>query len=123
MTSQAENELNKKFHLEMAATLREAASTLDAKTDDYGHDSFLVGAKFASMVMGAKITAQEIAACLVGQKMARYKTLTNSGKPPAYEPIHDTVIDWVNYIVLMERERRKDVERKVQTDRQTGETS
>lgn len=114
MPSKSENELNKKFHGEMAATLREAAGILDGKTNDYGHDSFQVGAEFASMIMGKKVTATEVAASLVGQKMARYKTLVNSDGPPVNESIHDTVVDWVNYVVLMERERKKDAERERQ---------
>ncbi len=109
-----EDQLNAKFHKEMAATLREAAGILDSKSQDYGRDSFQVGAAFASMITGRAVTAQEIAAGLVGQKMARYKTLTNSNVPPEHESIHDTVVDWVNYIVLMERERKKDAERESQ---------
>ncbi|MBW8002633.1 MAG: hypothetical protein FVQ80_11530 [Planctomycetes bacterium] len=111
MPSKDENKLNSKFHKEMAETLREAASILDGKTSDYGHDSFQVGAAFASMITGKEVTATEIAAGLVGQKMARYKTLINSDGKPVNESLHDTIVDWVNYIVLMERERKKDAER------------
>ncbi len=96
-----------KFHSDMLETLLTCHAVLGNKRQDYGDDNFVKAAKVAGVLTGKKIEPMDVAACLVGIKFARYGNLTSNSKTPLHEPLKDTVIDGVNYVVLMERERQK----------------
>jgi hypothetical protein len=92
--------------------LSECISTLSCKGNDYGHNNFIDAAKVATIITGKEILPHDIAACLIGIKLARYGNLTKNSIAPMNESILDTVKDCTNYVVLMERERRKQVQEK-----------
>lgn len=84
-----------------------AAEILSSKNDDYGWDNFVHAASIASFLTGQDIRPEDVAACLIGIKMARYRNLTITGAKPKNESVEDTVQDWINYVALMERERQR----------------
>lgn len=93
---------------EMLATLQSCAAILLEKASDYGDDNFADAAVIASILCRKKFTRADVAAMLLGIKLARYGRLTGKHLKPKNEPLHDTVVDAVNYVILMERERQKD---------------
>ena len=95
-------------HSIMFETLKKCAEVLHDKEADYGRDNFLQASITATKLVGRAVAPSTVVACLVGIKMARYAELTTRGKVPENESLHDTIIDLINYILLMERERRTD---------------
>lgn len=91
----------------MLETLQNCTKVLAGKRCDYGDDNFVKASKVASILTGKVILPKDVAACLIGIKMARYGNITGPGVETVNEPIQDTIEDWINYIVLMERERDK----------------
>ncbi len=95
-------------HSMMFKTLTECGEILGKKESDYGRDNFLRASITATSLTRRHMTPSDVAACLFGIKLARYAELTTKGKKPKNESLHDTVVDLINYILLMERERRTD---------------
>lgn len=89
----------------MRDALIKCSKLLDSKNNDYGVDNFIQAAVIASILTGQRVEAPDVAACLIGIKMSRYGVLVGAGKAPENESVDDTVLDLVNYILLMERER------------------
>lgn len=105
-------------HCKMFKSLRDCAAVLKGKEADYGRDNFVVASETASMITGKLLGASDVAACLIGIKLARYTELTTGSKEPVNESLDDTIKDLINYILLMERERRTDeVFSREQTDK------
>lgn len=100
-------EAQNKSHAEMLAIMQESLEILKVRGNDYGSDNFIQAAKIASIVTGKDLQAKDVAACLIGIKLARYGNLTGRGIVPKGEAIRDTVSDLINYCGLMERERQK----------------
>lgn len=102
------DEMNKDpFNTAMLTTLQECQGVLARKRHDYGDNTFVEAAENATILCGREIKSYEIAAMLVGIKMARYGFLIGVGREGMHEPIADTVSDLINYVALMERERQK----------------
>jgi len=106
------------------ALLNRASFILGPKGKDYGYDNFVNSAKVANVLCGVDfITPDIVAACLIGVKAGRYGMLAPKSRVPNNESIVDTVIDLVNYVVLMERERQRRVyDEKDNTSRKTTRT-
>ena len=95
------------FNSVMLKTLQDCQGVLAKKRHDYGDHNFIDTAAIASVICGREILPHEVAAVLMGIKMARYGNLIFSGKAALHESVEDTIKDLVNYVVLMERERQK----------------
>ena len=110
------------FNARMLKTLQECQGVLARKRHDYGDRSFIEAAENATILCGREIRPHEVAAMLVGIKMARYGFLVGAGREGLHESIADTVTDLINYIALMERERQK-YEHSHKTAESTEETT
>ena len=97
-----------KLYKEMLTTLETCTEVLKNKRQDYGDSNFVSAAKIASIVCNKDIIPMDVAACLIGIKLARYGNLTGFNLQPLHESVNDTIIDLINYTVLMERERQKE---------------
>jgi len=95
-------------HRKMGDKLQRCGEILLKKEKDYGRDNFIKASFVASLITGKELSASDVAACLIGIKTARYAQLTVNKKIPENEPLDDSIVDWINYILLMERERRTD---------------
>lgn len=95
------------FNATMGDMLLKCRKVLARKRHDYGDNSIIEAAENATILCGREIKSYEIAAMLVGIKMARYGFLIGAGREGLHESIADTVTDLINYIALMERERQK----------------
>ncbi len=86
---------------------KQAKDLLSTKTQDYDKSGDrlsifkVVSACFISLT-GKILKLWEVALVLVLLKLGRYTNLRSGGKKPKHEAIKDTVVDDVNYIVLME---------------------
>jgi hypothetical protein len=95
------------YREEMESILDECKSILCSKGKDYGNDNFIQAARIASCIAGMKLKPHVIAAALIGIKIARYGNLTNQDGEPKHESVKDTIIDLMNYVLLMDRERKR----------------
>jgi hypothetical protein len=91
----------------MEDILETCKEILCSKGKDYGDDNFIEAAKVASIISGNEIKPHVIAAALIGIKLARYGNLTSTGKEPQNESVRDTILDLINYVLLMDRERQR----------------
>ena len=95
------------FNAAMGDMLLDCRKVLARKRHDYGDYTFIEAAENATILCGREIRSYEIAAMLIGIKMARYGFLIGVGREGLHESIADTVANLINYIALMERERQK----------------
>ncbi len=108
LMSESRELIQSRTHKAMLDTLNDCKHLLETKGHDYGMDNFLRASVTATSLTRRHMTPSDVAACLLGIKLARYAELTTKGKKPENESLHDTVVDLINYILLMERERRTD---------------
>jgi len=78
---------------------------LRIRGNDYGKDNFIDAAKIATVLQGREILPTDVAACLVGIKIARIGNLQAKSMEPLGEQLVDSYIDLVNYVLLHNRER------------------
>ena len=95
------------YHKKMLEWMQETIELLDAKKHDYGLDNFIEAAQVGSILTGKQLTPVDVAACLIGIKCSRYGELTANDKEPKNEALRDTVMDLINYVGLIERERQR----------------
>lgn len=63
-------------------------------------------AAIATRLSGKQYTALDVAMCMVATKEARYKyALTHTDMKDQHKVIHDSLVDWINYIAIMENVR------------------
>jgi len=115
----AQKGYNAKLQKEMFSRANKCAEVLDKKGTDWGFSNFEDAALIAGVITRKEFTREDVAAIMVGLKLSRYASITWNNATPLHEPLTDTIIDAMNYINLMERERRKDVDQK---GRQAEET-
>jgi len=83
----------------LEATFEKMRSTLLSKGDDYSTDDRLSNFKLAGAICG--LTPQQQCLSLIATKVARLGVLLGSKDSPKNEPIMDSVLDLVNYAVLL----------------------
>lgn len=99
-------------HNRLLSRMRNTTDILDKKAFDYGTENFKMAAKIMNAITGKKYRPFEIALVLICIKFVRYGNLTEKDKTPKNEGVEDTVVDLINYIGLMEREREREIKEK-----------
>lgn len=76
-------------------------STLNAKREDYtgGVDPF---ENFRESAAFADVAVSQAIQVLIGTKIARLKSLINGDKKPNNESVHDTILDMMNYLNILD---------------------
>lgn len=92
---------------ELLGTFDKCKSLLGSKDSDYGHDTFIEAARIATVLTGHKVESDDVVACLVGVKCSRYGRLSHGDVEVKHEALEDTEIDFINYVGLMFRERKR----------------
>jgi hypothetical protein len=96
-----------KLNESMGKMLEQCCCMLVKKGADYGNNNFILSAQIASIITGKSLDAVDAAAILVGMKLARIGELMGKNKEPMNESLNDSFMDVINYIVLMDRERKR----------------
>lgn len=103
--------------------LQACAKLLDERGEDYGHDVFIDAAQIASVLLQKPIIAPDVCAVILAIKLSRYAW--ESIIKVREDAVIETQRDAVNYILLMDRERRKyegGYKTKVQKETEAGNT-
>lgn len=81
-------------------TLDYCMKLLSSKNHDYSTvaDPFL---NFKESARFASITPAQVALVQIGNKMSRLTQLVGAGKDPMNEKVEDTIVDIVNYLLLL----------------------
>jgi hypothetical protein len=107
-------EIHNKWHDRMKELLKRAYSIVSRKTSDYGKENFLISGDITSSILQKEIQPYEVAVVLLGVKLARIDSIfkkIEAGEGLEFESVEDSVIDAINYLGLMYRERIKQIER------------
>jgi len=99
---------------EVEEILKRCKDILELKGHDYANKedrlrNFKNVARVFSSFTGKEIKSVEAAFFLVLLKLDRYMNLYRSGVEAKNEPIRDTVVDLINYVLLMEMCRLEEV--------------
>ncbi|GAB4144895.1 MAG: hypothetical protein OHK0017_03890 [Patescibacteria group bacterium] len=78
----------------------ECEKILIAKNHDYS-DADDVFSNFKESGAVANVTPAQVALIQIGNKMSRLSQLIGQGKEPVNESTRDTIIDMINYLVLL----------------------
>ncbi len=94
----------------VADILKECAKIHEVRDIQYGgsYENFTDVAAIASRLSlsGIRFNALDIAVCMVAIKEARYKYALNHPKMKNHaKVVHDSLVDWINYIAIMENVR------------------
>ena len=102
--------IEKEFGDFVMKLLWKAEHLLYRKGHDYGDEdrlrNFKHVSKMWSILTGKKMTPVEAALFLLLLKIDRYMNLYKKGAEAKNEPIEDTVVDGINYWLLMEANRK-----------------
>jgi len=104
---------------ETKSILDNAKELLSGRNNEYGEDVFIHAAKIASEIMKKETKNTDIAIYLFSLKLARLGYLLNPKKKVPLADffdkernIEDTILDAINYLALIQRERTRNVEQK-----------
>lgn len=89
---------NQKKHFDLIVKRME--EILFKKGNDYANTDRLSNFKLAGAITGG--SAETNCLNLIATKVARLGVLLNSDKPPANESVRDSIIDLINYGVLLD---------------------
>lgn len=77
----------------------ECESIMKSKRNDYANDDVLSNFKAVSQQIG--VTPKEVILIFISTKITRLANLYK-GKKPKNESIHDSIVDCINYLTLLE---------------------